>query len=520
MSMKNLTKGLLVLNRRILLLIASMCACSSQAQPIKLAGATALSDTEIKEVVEKYKSLVVEAEDIAAVVNALNKLYRDKGFVNSGVIYGKQVSSAEIVLQAVEGSLNEINILGDGSLSTEYISGVIRSEVSSPLNLEDLQRAFNRLERNNNIKAVRGKLEPGSSVGHSYLDLEIVESDPFSMLFRVNNYRSPSVGSEQAQMQLSHINLTGRSDILNLGLNLTEGLTSGSVSYSIPLTTFKSRLGVFYSQGENVVIEEPFEEIDIESETDTVGLNLETLFVDTSVKTISTTIGIEKKTSQSSLLGLPFDFSPGSVGGETEATVFSLSARYQHRSKQQALSAKLTYRQGLDAWNATILPDDLADGEFSLWQVQMTYIRLLTFFDADMTFSVVLNSQFTNDSLQSFERFALGGRESIRGFRENQVLRDKAWSIRTQLEIPVSGLKNSLVSLGFYPFVDIGKGKNARFQSNVRQTIDLSSLGLGFNLDYRQLRVSIEWAKRLAEKEKQDDRLQDNGIHIGFSYVI
>jgi len=168
--------------------------------------------------------------------------------------------------------------------------------------------------------------------------------------------------------------------------------------------------------------------------------------------------------------------------------------------------------------SATILPGGLPDGEFDLWQFQASYVQRISRETNDWIWSTRFNSQYTNDLLQAFERFPLGGHDSVRGFRENQLLRDQAFEFRTQLEFPLYVSADSKTSFAVYPFFDAGRGKNAQPVPNVRDSIDLRSVGLGVRWRIHGFLMQLEWGNRLTEKTKQANELQDDGVHIGVSY--
>jgi hemolysin activation/secretion protein len=488
------------------------------ADTIKVDGITALTGQEVSAVLDAYQGGEIEAEQIAAIINQLNSLYREKGFLNSGVMFPAQTKSELVRLQAVEGELDKINVTTEGRLSLSHVERLIRAEVGLPLNINDLQGAFNRLERDDAIEAVKGRLIPGSDGTKSVLNLEVVEADAFSIAVKANNYRSPSVGAEQFQIALAHINLTGHSDELSFGLNHTEGLDSGSIYYSFPVHALRSRIAVFYSKGDTIVVEAPFDAIELESETDTTGFSIKTAFIDSLTRALSLQLGLEQKQSTTSLFGMPFDFTQGSLDGASNAAIVSASLAFEHRSRQQAFSGRVSWRHGLDALDATILPNGLPDGQFDLMQLQLSYVRLFARAAHDWTLSLSFNSQFTSDTLQAFERLPLGGHQSIRGFRENQVLRDEAWEFRAQLDIPIYQEGESRFVI--FPFYDAGEGKNAIEQSNVRQSVSLSSVGIGMHYQFEGFSFLLEWASRLEEEQKQDDTLQDDGLHVGVSYVF
>ena len=500
------------------ILLSLLLASSASADTFRLDGATALSPAEVAAVLDPYEGTTIDAEDIAATINALNTLYREKGYLTSGVEFLPQPRTDVIVLEARESTLGTLNIVTDGRLRTGFLRDLIESELSVPLNIIDLQRGFNRLEQQHTINVAKGRLKPANEQGESTLELEIVEADAFSLRVAANNYRSPSIGDTQGTIQLRHLNLTGMGDIVDLSINHTDGMDSGSVLYDFPLNVLKSRVSLYYSRGDTLVVEVPFDAIDIESKTDTAGIRFETRFIESLSRTFSASLGFENKKSETTLLDLPYDFSHGSVDGRSEVAVVLAALSFQQRSQNQAIAVQATYRKGLDLLDATIIPGSISDGKFDLLQVQASYVRRFERSTNDWTFSARFNTQFTNDTLQSFERFALGGNNSVRGYRENQVLRDNAWELRLQLEMPLFQSDDSRFAI--YPFTDAGRAKNSIFQPNVQQSVDLSSAGLGVLWQVHGLSVKAEWAKRLSEDSKQGDALQDHGVHIGVSYEI
>ncbi len=495
------------------ILFAALFAGVTHADGIRVDGASALMRGEIATLLAPHKNRPVPAETIVAVINRLNTLYRGKGYVNSGVRFARLDQDGTVILEAVEGKLSTVELQPGSRFPSKHIEKRVRHRLGAPFNVNELKDVFGELERDPAIKAVRGELKPGSAPGEANLNLEVVDEKASTLSLSINNYRSPSIGSTQAELEWSHINLTGHSDALRIGLRQTEGLTGGSVSYSSPLFASRTHVTFAAHKGDALVVEAPFDAIDIESDTDTLGLSLLHHWLDTKSRTGTARLGIEKKTSQTRLLGMPFDFSAGSVNGESRASVLTAGVSYHLRGERQSLALGLTLRKGLDLWRATQLPGSQPDGDFSLLLLQASLVRLVAVGTTDVTLNLRATLQTTDDSLQAFERYALGGHSSLRGFRENQVLRDSAWALRSQVEIPWRGLN-------LYPFVDLGEATNSRRELNVRRTIGLSSFGLGVRYQRGPFTLSVEAARRLEEKSTPGSSLQDDGVHLGVRYAI
>ena len=66
------------------ILLAIGSAQGSVTTRIDLEGTTVLAVEDVKSITNKYIGREIFAEDIVALINELNRLYADKGFVSSG----------------------------------------------------------------------------------------------------------------------------------------------------------------------------------------------------------------------------------------------------------------------------------------------------------------------------------------------------------------------------------------------------------------------------------------------------
>jgi hemolysin activation/secretion protein len=463
---------------------------------------------------------VIYVEDVLAAVDRITQQYVDAGYVTSGAYLPQQdLADGVLRIEVKEGQLTSILTSSDGRLKSASIERLLNIPRNKPLHLGDLQQAISRLERSELIETVRGELKPGKSKGESILALQVNEADVFSVELAANNYRSPSVGEEQGEISLHHGNLTGYGDALSLSAQQTDGVDAYSVRYAVPVNALRSKLAVFYAKGETLVVEEPFDAIALESETDTSGLHWLTTWRESVSSQLSTTVGFEKKESLTSLLGLPFDFSPGSVNGLSEASVISAALEFSRRGQRDGWIIRVGYRSGSDDTNHRANDED---GDFSLLRVQGRYLRQLgAGLERPWQLALMFTVQESSDTLPAFERFALGGHGSVRGYRENQLLKDSGELLSASLSFPIGsdGGGRDFVLTGSL-FADYGRGENSAVRLNVDQTGSLASVGLGVEAQLRGLTVRAEYAHQLKERESLGDSLQDDGIHIGVRYVF
>ena len=88
---------------------------------------------------------------------------------------------------------------------------------------------------------------------------------------------------------------------------------------------------------------------------------------------------------------------------------------YQQRNSQQALALRSQFNLGLNVFNATV-NNEPPDTRFFSWRGQGQYVRVL----APQTLLVLRSDlQLSTRALVPLEQFALGGLNSVRGYRQD-----------------------------------------------------------------------------------------------------
>ena len=124
----------------------------------------------------------------------------------------------------------------------------------------------------------------------------------------------------------------------------------------------------------------------------------------------------------------------------------------------------------------------------------------------------------------SSEQFAIGGNATVRGYRENQLTRDKGLATSLEWRVGVGhwllpGASGDSNRLQLIPFIDYGKGVNVgRGTPNPR---DLTSVGIGlrWSADHHWS-AQLHWAEALTTvAEGEEYSLQDDGIHVQIKFT-
>ena len=484
---------------------------------IVLVGNTVFAEEELASITAPFENKRITIGELHELRHKLSLYYFDNGYVNSGVIIpDQQVSDGVVRLRVIEGELTKIDLSGNQRLNPAYASDRIMLGAGKPLNIERLQETLSLLQQDPLIKQINAQLQPGFQPGESVLRVRIEEHIPYQVIVAADNERSPAVGAEQARVTAIHRNVTGGGDVASAQLGSTGDLTDFSLAYSYPINARGTTVETLYAQTESSVVEEPFDLIDIENESESLELSLAHPFRRTLSRTLTGSVGLSAKHSETLLLGEPFSFSPGVQDGEADVTVVRLSLDWTERTRSAALALSNTFRIGVDLFGPTI-NDDAPDSEFTTWQGQLQYAKRLDI----LTSQIVLRTfaQLAADPLLPAEKFAVGGARTVRGYRESQFVRDNGVAASLEWRFPVLPDEGGILRLQLVPFVDFGRSWD---DGKTSEAEEIASVGLGFLWDpTRAWHAELFWGHALDDVENlNDDDLQDDGVHFLLSYSV
>ena len=487
---------------------------------VRFNGNSMFSDEELRDVISTDLSKPVSTEDLEKIRKAVSQFYFNNGYVNSGATIGEQdLSSGVLTVSVVEGVLDKINVMGTGWLRPSYVEDRIRSGVKKPLNMEDLKRSLEFVRRDEKIRKINTALLPGDELGQSHLDVIVTEHKLFDAGIGLSNRRPPSVGAEEAEVYIGTKNLTSLGDTLRLNYTFTDegmkevdfdGADNYAISYSLPLHTSGTTLELGTVKSDYVILEEPFDTLNIQSDTQMVSVGIRQPIYNDLKHEFTVSLKGERRQSKTMVSGMPFSISPGSTDGMTRIAALRVSPEYVYRSSKRVIAVRTTLSFGLDAQDP-VLDESFMGPEFFSWLTQASWVEAIG--SSENLFALKSYYQHTDERLISMEQFSLGGMNTIRGYRENQIIRDNAFSISPEVRIPILRDRYTKPIMHLIPFFDYGIGWNA---VGDRDRESIYSLGLGLNYkptDY--VNMSLYWGYAFEDFDtKDDDDLQDYGIHF------
>jgi hemolysin activation/secretion protein len=518
-------------------------------------GNHVFSDRQLAKVVAPYTGRVITTEELEEARVALTKHYVEAGYITSGAVLPDQdVQGGIVKVQIVEGRLSEIELRGQKWFRSWWLRNELRRAAGQPLNFTQLKQGIQLLRQNPSISQINAEVKPGVKPGESILEIAVKDEQPFHAGFEVSNKRPPSVSEGLGELYLTDVNLTGHNDPLDLRWGFLRWSKDGAVdfadtdnlsaSYEFPITPWGTTLGAHAAKSDASIIDETFAELGITSRYEEYGASIRQPLYRTLTDTVSIALSADRKHSETFLLGQPFTLATGALNGESDTFATRLALDWVNRSQRHVLALRTVFSLGLYALGSTRddprsasaisggdplrgFDPEIPDSKFFSWLGQAQYV-LRVFDTAAMrkkpdtrlrnllreTLVVVrVNAQLSDEPLLSLEQFSIGGVQSVRGYRENQLLRDNGVFASAELRIPLWLAKDKSPIVSLAPFFDFAAGWNINKVDDQYETVYSAGVGLLVNAT-RHAQMTLYWGHPFVDFDQPKASLQDYGLHF------
>ncbi|MBD2435503.1 ShlB/FhaC/HecB family hemolysin secretion/activation protein [Nostoc sp. FACHB-110] len=491
-----------------------------KVERIEVLGSTVFQAKDFAAITAPFVGREVSFAELLQVKDAIGKLYTDKGYVTTGaVILPQTVEAGVIKIQVVEGSLQEIQVVGNRRLSSSYIRDRIQLGAEKPLNVPRLLEKLQLLRLDPRIKNLSAELQTGTTPGTNILRVEVQEANTFSATVSLDNGRSPSVGSFRRGIDVQETNLLGLGDTLSVGYTNTNGSNTIAASYTLPVNAHNGTVSLSFNQGWNNVIEEPFSVLDIQSNSTSYELGFRQPLIQKPTQELAIGLSFSRQESQTKL-GLDniggFPLSPGAdENGNTKISALRFTQEYTQRSNTQVFAARSQFSLGVDWFDANV-SNNAPDSRFFAWRGQAQWVRQ---FAPETLLLVRGDLQLAADSLVPLEQFGLGGQLSVRGYRQDTLLTDNGLLFSSEFRFPIFRASKIGGVLQLTPFIDVGQGWNTKSSDPATSTL----VGTGFGLLWKQgnnFSARLDWGIPLISVDGNKGSLQENGLYFSMQYSL
>jgi hemolysin activation/secretion protein len=424
---------------------------------IILKGGSYLTRFEKGHLTEKYINTEMDQNKIYDLIRDITNYYIQRGFITARVYLPKQtVNTGTLTLGVDEGYIDDI-IFKDSPNSFYQrlpLFTAFPNMKGKRLNLRDIEQGLDQLNRLSSNHAVMKLFPSKKQKGYSVVVIENKPTLPHHISLNYDNTNPVKVIPRQST--LSKDNLLALNDFWSFtysqdhqGKKEYSSSLSGSLSIPFGYATFSAN----YSQFEYMnLIEGVFRNFTSSGKTENKTLKAETVLlrgentkttIDTSLLTKHTESFIEDAINEA---------------GSRKLTIWGIGANQTWRGPLGVWSMGLHHQQGVPRIGATIDAND-PDGtapraQFHKTIADFSVYKGLQLFGLPLSLRSSVRGQYSEQSLYSSERIAIGDQYTVRGFRKENIQGDIGGYIRNEVS---TGFSNIAL---WPPLVDLAKKTN------------------------------------------------------------
>ena len=467
-----------------------------------------LLEHELKKPEKLVRDTPITLEAIKTVLDEVNALYLAKGFELSRALLPEQiVTDGVVTIQLVEATIGKITLENRKHLKEEFIREHLASKEGDYISLAALEASIRTYNLSNKSKLAT-ELAPGEAFGETDIFVDVAEPDKVELpSVSVNNYANQTSDWRQNAISITLNNLYGIDDETALSYTDSQGSTTMSGSFSLPIDNKGSNISLAMSSSDTKIVAGSEETVGYRGSSSSLAATYSrpiALGDDYSVY-LSTSVGQSK-----SDLIQPVT---GDMLSKSEVRKYSLSVPYSYNNGTTAFSI---------APSAHVINVVTKIPEREKWMQKL---------NVDMNASHFLSDKWTLNGRGQLlytkardminmpsEILSVGGPSSVRAYQPAESSGYQGYFVTGELRTDLANwdqitLPSFMPSAQTYVFVD---HMLAQSQYNVRSRADYwSGYGVGLQIPsiFNLLTFDIYWSEPLdgdvhaEEKEFYDDEM-------------
>lgn len=411
------------------------------------------------------------AQGISLLIKRGQDALTARGFVTTRLLAEPQdLKSGELTLTVLPGRVRAVRFT-PGSEVRGTTWNAVPIEPGAILNLRDVEQALENFKRVPTAEADI-QIEPAELPGQSDLVISYKQAFPLRLSLWADDSGSKSTGKYQGSVTVSVDNPLTLNDLLYLsfsgdlggGLEGERGTSGRTAHYSIPYGYWL--LGTTFSHNRyHQSVSGLSQNYVYRGTSSNAEVKLSRLVYRDAVRKTTLAVSAFRRTSNNYIDDTEVEVQRRRVGG--------WQAALNHREfiGQSTLDATLAYKRGTGAFESMPAPEE-AFGEgtsrFKLVTLDLGLAAPFQLAGQKLRYNAALRVQANRSPLTPQDRFAIGGRYTVRGFDgESSLVGERGWLLRNDLGVALGSSGQEL-----YAGIDHGEvsGPSAEFLSGRRLT--------------------------------------------------
>lgn len=371
-----------------------------------------------------------------------------RGFVTTRVLAAPQdLSSGTLTLSLVPGRIAAIRTTPDSSSTLLGKSALLVTAIPARpgdlLNLRDIEQGLENLKRAPTAEAdiqIEPSTAPNAKPGDSDLVVKYVQSKKWRVTLSLDDSGTEATGRYQAGATLSLDNPFGLNDLFYVSANHNinnhvfsdpaKGTEGQTVHYSLPYGYWLLGFTASNSQYHQSVAGLNQDYVYAGKSNNAEVKLSRLLYRDQSRKT---TVAIKgwRRESRNFVDDTEVDVQHRVVGG------WELSLNHKEYIGEATLEGTLAYKRGTAGFGSRTAPEEeFGEGtsRLKLYTAEITLNAPFKVGEQKLRYSGLIRAQWNRTPLTPQDRFAIGGRYTVRGFDgETSLLGERGWLIRNDI---------------------------------------------------------------------------------------
>ena len=215
---------------------------------VEVAPSEILTKEEINKLVQPIVGKNVFIEDIQKVIDSINNLYAEKGFVTARAFLPEQtVENGNIYIALTESKIGNITVQQNKWTKDGYITTRMSQKEGELFDIVELEKDVLDFNRYNDGIKLSANLKAGEKPGTTDIELVADETFPFHVMGIFDNAGRYNTGSLRGGAMIYADSLFGHRDRISLGSYFSRGAQSPFFDYNFPVNKKDGRVGFTYS---------------------------------------------------------------------------------------------------------------------------------------------------------------------------------------------------------------------------------------------------------------------------------
>lgn len=448
---------------------------------------------------------------IETVADTITRYYRERGFILAkAYIPQQQVRDGVVTLTLLLGELGEVAVENNNRTSTKQVRRIFKPDIHKPVTNKSIEE---KLFLVNDIPGVsaQGFFSPGSQVGDTKLNVNVLEEEWYTSNVRIDNHGFETTGQNRAYVDFTVLNPLTLGDELYLSLLRTfdpSNTTYGAFRYKSFLghPRWRGAIGMSSNDFFSIPLTEGASELRVEGESVVSDLALSYIFRRSRVSNYSASLEFQNIKSELT------NFFNGDPAAPTEEEVENARLRFNFDILNERSRRLHIGNVSLNNSDGVREDDGSTEGARKSAPILNVDYSMLSFWtvpviNADTRILFKTSIQYSGETLLNVNQMSIAGPTKARAFSVDAPTFDDAIYVGADwfFNLPGFGemrLFGESVNRVIQPYVffDAAYGvvnDSGSFFLSDKIVIDIADVGIGLNFNAYSFRTSLTYAKSL-----------------------